>query len=221
MDPETRLLGALRAQGLSGITRVCLTRNRTVMVSRRGAELRVQAGYLEASPEVLRAIVEFVNGRGVVRRRARLALLAHPVARPAGPVRREVPHPDDDPVAERLREAHERLNAARFGGVLSRVPVRVSRRMRSRLGHYRLPSADGAPAEIVISRRHIRRHGWGEAEETLLHEMVHQWQHEQGWPVDHGRRFRDQARAVGVPGRARRAPGSTGTARFTDAILGA
>jgi hypothetical protein len=40
---------------------------------------------------------------------------------------------------------------------------------------------------------------------TLLHEMVHQWQHEQGLSVDHGRAFRDMARRVGIPPRARRA----------------
>jgi hypothetical protein len=39
-------------------------------------------------------------------------------------------------------------------------------------------------------------------EETLLHEMVHQWQAETGQPVDHGRAFRRKAREVGITPRA-------------------
>jgi hypothetical protein len=31
-----------------------------------------------------------------------------------------------------------------------------------------------------------------------LHEMVHQWQDQNGFPVDHGRVFRRKARAVGI-----------------------
>jgi len=59
------------------------------------------------------------------------------------------------------------------------------------------------PADIPLirelsSRRHIRRDGWDEALHTLLHEMVHQWQDEQGLAVDHGASFRAKARAVGI-----------------------
>ncbi|HEY8833823.1 MAG TPA: SprT-like domain-containing protein, partial [Gemmatimonadaceae bacterium] len=72
-----------------------------------------------------------------------------------------------------------------------------SRRMKSRLGHYS-PASEGCVPEIVLSRRHIRRDGWDEALHTLLHEMVHQWQDEQGLVVDHGASFRAKARAVGI-----------------------
>jgi hypothetical protein len=61
------------------------------------------------------------------------------------------------------------------------------------------------PGEIVISRRHIRRHGWKAALETLLHEMVHQWQDETGLTVDHGGEFRRKAREIGIAPSARRA----------------
>ncbi|HZN99334.1 MAG TPA: SprT-like domain-containing protein, partial [Gemmatimonadales bacterium] len=84
------------------------------------------------------------------------------------------------------------------------IAVRVSRRMRARLGHYMSASPSGESAEIVVSRRHIRRHGWEEALHTLLHEMVHQWQAENGFPVDHRGRFRRKAREVGVLAQARR-----------------
>ena len=70
------------------------------------------------------------------------------------------------------------------------------------------PARRGEPAEIAISRRHLRRHGWAEALETLLHEMVHQWQDENGHPVDHGTLFRAKAREVGIAASARRLPGA-------------
>jgi hypothetical protein len=92
---------------------------------------------------------------------------------------------------------HAVYNEERFGGALRNVTIRISRRMKSRLGHY-TPAEHGAEPEIVLSRRHIRRDGWGEALHTLLHEMVHQWQDEQGLPVDHGPTFRARARAVGI-----------------------
>ena len=53
--------------------------------------------------------------------------------------------------------------------------------MKSRVSATTLPRRPyGEPAEIAISRTHIRRHGWDEALHTLLHEMVHQWQAETG-----------------------------------------
>ena len=76
--------------------------------------------------------------------------------------------------------------------------------MKSRLGHYTLRGQTQHQQEIVISRRHIRRHGWAEAVQTLLHEMVHQWQDETGMPVDHGREFRRKSKLVGIIPRARR-----------------
>ena len=203
------LLARLSALGLTGIDRCRLTRNRTVMVSFRGAELRVHEGYLGAPPEVLRAIVTFVRGRTRAQRAAaQQVILGHHVARPAQPGRRgERTLPDDEPLAATLTEWHARYNAIHFDGQLRQVPVRVSRRLKSRLGHYSAATSVGDPAEIVISRRHIRRHGWPEALHTLLHEMVHQWQDETGHPIDHGRTFRQKAREVGVTPAARRALG--------------
>ena len=210
------LLLRLRALGLEGMTSCRLTRNRTVMVSFRRGELRVHEGFLAAPPEVLRAIVAFVQARRKSERRAAEAvILAWPVPRSAAPVRpRERTHPDDEPLAERLTAAHRALNARHFGDGLRAVPVRVSRRMKSRLGHYAAASPGAGDAEIVISRRHVRRHGWEEATHTLLHEMVHQWQDETGRPIDHGRMFRQKAREVGIIAAARRpvvrpSPGAT------------
>jgi hypothetical protein len=90
--------------------------------------------------------------------------------------------------------------------------VRVSRRLHTRLGHYTAATASGDAAEIVIGQRHVKRHGWDEALHTLLHEMVHQWQDEQGHPLDHGATFRRKAREVGITAAARRVVATGGRA---------
>jgi hypothetical protein len=201
----TELLARLRALGLVGIDRCRLTHNRAVMVSYRGRELRVHEGYLAAPNEVLASIVTFVTGKSAASRRlARRRILSYPVARTPRVRRPDAPHPDDAPLMKRLTEWHRRYNERHFDGTLKTIPVRVSRRMRARLGHYMTASPSGEPSEIVVSRRHIRRHGWDEALHTLLHEMVHQWQDETGHPIDHGRLFRAKARDVGVVPSARR-----------------
>jgi len=109
--------------------------------------------------------------------------------------------------AARLTARHAELNAERFGGALQSIPIEVSRRLRSRLGYYRV-ATPRCHSLIVISRRHLRRHGWAEVFDTLVHEMVHQWQDESGLPVDHGAQFREKARAVGALPRARRPVGT-------------
>jgi SprT-like family protein len=202
------LLARMRGMGLSGIDRCELTRNRSVMISFRSGVLRLHRGYLDAPAEVHRAIVAFVGGRTRrARRAAQRVILEHPIRldemRPRRePVRR--PRPSDVPLMEELARRHDHYNAMLFGGQLSRIAIRISGRMRNRLGQYSVPCASGRPAEITISRRHIRRHGWEEALHTLLHEMVHQWQGENGMAIDHGREFRRKAREVGIEATARR-----------------
>ena len=55
--------------------------------------------------------------------------------------------PEDEPLAAKLAEWHARYNSEWFGGALRAVPVRLSRRMKSRLGHY-----------TAAGRRHRRDH---------------------------------------------------------------
>ncbi len=196
------LRARLQRLGLGSQYRVRLTTNRTVVVSYSGGELRIHNSFLGADEEVWRAIITFVHGRTrVVRQEARRMILQFPVPRPAdSPRRRRAPertHAADLPAIRELTRWHKAYNEARFGGTLRAIPIRISRRMKSRLGHYS-PAAEGYEAEIVLSRRHIKRDGWEEALHTLLHEMVHQWQDEQGLTVDHGARFRAKARAVGI-----------------------
>ena len=198
------LLDRLRALGLKRIARCRLTRNRNVMVSFRGRELRVHHEYLTAPRDIHWAIVAFVDGKTrAERREAQRRIIAYRVAAPRGPSRHERTHREDEPLAATFTDWHRRLNAEHFDGALRDVPVRVSRRMKSRLGHYSAASTD-VGGEIAISLRHLRRHGWPEALQTLLHEMVHQWQDETGKALDHGPEFRAKARAVGVVAAAKR-----------------
>jgi hypothetical protein len=196
------LRARLQRLGLGRQYRIRLTTNRTVVVSYSGGELRIHNSFLGADEEVWKAIILFVHGRNrVVRQEARRTILEFPIARPTDQPRRrrrpERTHPADVPLIRELTRWHAAYNSERFGGMLREIPIRISRRMKSRLGHYS-PASEGCVPEIVLSRRHIRRDGWDEALHTLLHEMVHQWQDEQGLVVDHGASFRAKARAVGI-----------------------
>jgi hypothetical protein len=218
------LLARLRSLGLKRIATCRLTRNANVMVSWRGAELRVHEGYLSAPPDIHEAIVAFVESRSRAERRAatkKIVAFAGSTWRDSG--RRERTRPEDAPMARKLAEWHARLNNEYFGGTLAAVPIRVSRRMKSRLGHYTAGGrvepggqvdgwtggqerrAANGVGEIAISWRHARRHRWEEVVHTLIHEMVHQWQDENGLPIDHGPRFRAKARDVGIEAAAKRA----------------
>ncbi len=199
----------LRALGLGTMHKVKLTRNRTVVVSHGRGELRIHHSFLTAPEEVWRAVIAFVHARNKDKRsEARQKILAFPIQLPDdAPVRRRPPDrtdPRDEPLVAELIRLHGEFNREQFEGRLALVQIRVSRRMRSRLGHYSKADRFG-PAEIAVSRRHIRRDGWDEASHTLLHEMVHQWQDEQGLGLNHGAHFRAKARAIGITPSACRA----------------
>jgi hypothetical protein len=123
---------------------------------------------------------------------------------PSRPERRRAPRAvplEDQPVIDRLNGLRTAFNERHFAGALPAIPIRLSHRMRSRLGELRA-SSSGTAVEIAISRRHIRRDGWNAVADTLLHEMVHQWQAANGHPLDHGRAFRRKAEQVGISPRA-------------------
>jgi hypothetical protein len=168
----------LRFLGLRNVDRVVTHTNRTVMVS-LGARrvLRIHQGYTFASDGILLAIIRFLDPRlpTALRRAAQREFLDFPVEQHApapGPGRRERPRPGDLLLLHRLRQLHERFNAEHFDKVLSDIPIRLSGRMRRRLGELSVDLRDGRPLEIALSRRHVARHHWTEVEHTLLHEML-------------------------------------------------
>jgi hypothetical protein len=202
----------LRLLGLRDVSRILTHTNRTVMVSiGSDGTLRLHRGYAWASDRVLRAIVRFLDPRVPrrLRRSAQRELLSFPVEQyapaPPRPIRRERPRPGDIRLIDRLQRLHAELNGRHFGDTLGDLPIRLSGRMRTRLGELAVDLKGGRPLEIAISRRHLARHEWAEVEHTMLHEMVHQWQAESGLRVDHGPSFRRKAREVGVLPAARRA----------------
>ncbi len=212
------LFSRLQDLGLRGVDGLVLMRTRTVMVSFIGRTLRVHEGYADAPESVLRAVVTFAMARTkVARATARDAILSHDVERAPAVRRVEPPRPGDLAIIAQLTSSHKDLNARWFDGALTTLPIRLSGRMASRLGHFD-PGSRLLPSEIVLSRKHVVRHGWRETMHTLLHEMVHQWQHETGLPVDHGREFRRKCRDVGIAPAARR--DVTPLARLRRSVVG-
>ncbi|HJP55510.1 MAG TPA: SprT-like domain-containing protein [Gemmatimonadales bacterium] len=215
LEPED-LEPRLRRLGLTEVDEVRTHANRTVMLSLRRRVLRIHRGYAHAPDPVLAAIVRFLR-RGTrrdTRRAAEREFLAFPVHHHVPPAPRRVSpqrsRPGDALMLERLRAAHAALNARHFAGALAEIPIRLSGRMRRRLGELVAGLDTGRPVAIILSRRHLRRDPWPEVEHTLLHEMVHQWQAEEGLPLDHGRSFRRKAREVGIVPRAVRGWGGQG-----------
>jgi hypothetical protein len=200
----------LRLLGLRDVDRILTHTNRTVMVSLARRVLRLHRGYASAPDRVLLAIVRFLDPRvpRSARRGAEREFLGFPVETyappPPRPPRQERPRPGDVVLLQRLASLHQRLNEQHFGGALGTIPIRLSGRMRTRLGELAMDLRTGCPEEIAISRHHIQRHPWPEVEHTVLHEMVHQWQAESGLPVDHGRTFRRKARELGIEPQAKR-----------------
>ncbi len=220
--PEEELLQRrLAALGLKELARVRVTDNRAVMVSlSKRRVLSIHRGYAQASDRVLKAVVRLLSRSTpkALRHAARHEILSfHAEAHAEGPPRRrrasDRPMPGDVVHTERLAQAFREANAAHFGGAPPELPIRLSGRMKSRLGQLCLSHETHEAFEITISRRHVERHPWPEVADTLLHEMVHLWQHVQGHPVDHGRAFREKARAVGVIPAARRSVRRPGSAR--------
>ncbi len=198
------LFSRLQDMGLRGVDALVLMRTRTVMVSLIGRTLRVNEGYADAPERVLHAIVAFATARTkAARTAARDQILTFEIDRPPAARRVETARPGDVALVAQLTEAHKQLNAQHFSGALKDVSIRLSGRMATRLGHYD-PGSKHVSAEIVMSRKHVVKHGWREAMHTLLHEMVHQWQHESGAPLDHGAGFRKKAKDVGITPAARR-----------------
>ena len=195
----TPLASRLHHLGLRSVARVELHRNRVVLLTLRHGVLRIHGGYADAPDDVLADIVTFLSP--FVRRRQRLAarrrFLGYPLGEPPAAARRP-PRiaAADRPWIERLHLMHQQLNARHFGGELGELPFRLSGRMRRRLGQVTLSRETGEATEIAMNRRHVQGDPWDEVEDTLLHEMVHQWQAETGRSVDHGVEFRRKMSTV-------------------------
>lgn len=83
-----------------------------------------------------------------------------------------------------LRYWHSRLNTLLFGGKLGRINITYGDSPYEVYGLY-YPDPYGARIHID-SRCRVRQ----AILDTLAHEMVHQYQHEHGLPLTHGRLFK-------------------------------
>lgn len=209
---QALLVARLHRLGLDRTVPVEMHVNRSVMVSvTERPVLRIHRGFAYGPDRVLRAVVAFVAPRTSRRERDSARRLigdfaAESYVRPRRR-RRVATRPADRRLLGRLRSLHAELNEQYFGGGLESVALRISNRMVTRLGDVTVDARSRRVVEIAISRLHVVQDGWDEVRGTLLHEMVHQWQVETGGEPDHGRRFRQKARAVGITPAARRAVG--------------
>ncbi len=100
-----------------------------------------------------------------------------------------------------LRRLYDYLNHTRFGGRLpDDIPLRLSRRMRTALGHM-LPGADNAGdrrvAEIALNVDLLLPGNGAERLDTLLHEMAHAADYLETGARGHGASWRAWARRIG------------------------
>jgi len=203
---EALLRLRLMEAGIAAERPIEIHENSTVLVSLtpRGV-LRLHRGFAYAADKVLQALAAFAHPEAgpADQRRAEQMIVAFPIdryvrRRERRRARRELPRPGDRGLLARLRQLHGELNERHFDGKLGRIDLRISSRMRTRLGELTVDAESHRALEIAISRHHVERDPWEEVVHTLLHEMVHQWQVEEGREADHGPGFRRKAREVGI-----------------------
>ncbi len=89
-----------------------------------------------------------------------------------------------------------------FGLGLTTPAIGIDQLSASVAGTYRPANGFGIDDEVVINLRHIRRGPVSDVLDTLLHEMLHQWQQHHGQPGAngyHNEEFQAKARELGIP----------------------
>jgi hypothetical protein len=89
-----------------------------------------------------------------------------------------------------LESAYLFFNTELFGGALPPCLITLQRRSRRTLGYFcggRFANGAGKGAdEIALNPRHLKHRSFLETTSTLVHEMVHLWQHHFGHPSRSG-----------------------------------
>lgn len=213
-------LRELRHRGATRIDRVRFRENRSTVwsLTRRGTVLNVHAAFRRAPPTLLDAFATVAIEGGIASaasRRAAGRISEWPELAKALRVARERHAAERRQAREGraihccgtpgqrayLRALYRYFNDTRFGGSLpDDVPVRLSRRMKSALGHIRPgESADGSRyvAEIALNVDLMLEGNGAERADTLLHEMAHVADYLESGHRGHGRSWRAWARRVG------------------------
>ncbi|MDZ7778368.1 MAG: SprT family zinc-dependent metalloprotease [Gemmatimonadota bacterium] len=213
--PET-FREALRAYGATRLERVTFRRNRSTVwsLTRRGTALNVHVAYRTAPHHIIEAFATIVRAGGdstPAARKARRTVLAWPeLARVLREVRSarggrklEGSRRCCGTEAQRayLRTLYRHFNRTRFAGFLpDDIPLRLSNRMRTALGHMR-PGRDyeSRPriVEIALNVDLLLAGNGAVRVDTLLHEMAHAADYLTSGERGHGASWRAWARFVG------------------------
>jgi hypothetical protein len=215
--PE-EFLKALRRRGATRLTRVTFRANRSTVwsLTRRGTVLNLHTAYRTASRDILDAFAIIVREGGIASassRRAAQVVNGWRELKPAIEAARRThstrSHANSSPrhcCATPEQRAYLQtlfcyFNLTRFDGLLPNdIPVRLSRRMRSSLGHM-LPGEDlegkRYVIEIALNLDLMLPGNGAERVDTLLHEMAHAADYLLSGNRDHGESWRMWARHVG------------------------
>jgi hypothetical protein len=178
--------------------------------------MNVHAAYAAATPEILDAfaVVAIEGGAESVEARDASQLITEwaPLREAIAHLRKE--HVDRNREASTtshccataeqrayLKALYRYFNETRFDGRLpDDIPVRLSNRMRSALGHMKPGDSDGEArrvAEIALNVDLMLPGNGAERADTLLHEMAHVADYLISGGVGHGASWRGWAEAVG------------------------
>jgi len=225
MEPLTASAFAaeIRRRGARRIRRATFRNNRNTIwsLTQRGSVLNAHEAFRTAPPEILDAFAVIARTGGLTTREAREAgrvvhewptlLVAIEAARASHVNQRRLAATDAEAAAthccgtpaqrQYLRIIYAYFNRTRFGGILpDDLPLRLSSRMRSALGHM-LPGGDGVESRVVVEialNVDLMLAGNGpERVDTLLHEMAHAADYLLTGHRGHGRSWKEWARRVG------------------------
>jgi hypothetical protein len=217
----TEFLDEIRRRGAVQLRRVSFRRNRSTIwsLTQRGAALNVHVAYRRSSPELLDAFAVIASEGGVSTAEARAAgrrvrewpelQRAVEEARSEHESRQRAPACAEGGTAHccatadqlrYFRAIYRYLNHTRFNGVLpADVPVRLSSRMKSALGHMLPGGGEGVRyvVEIALNVDLMLEGNGVERVDTLLHEMAHAADYLVNGNSDHGQTWREWASRVG------------------------
>ena len=221
MLTATDFLYEIRSRGATRISCVTFRKNRSTIwsLTQNGTVLNVHNAYRRASPALLDAFATLaIEGevRSTASQRAAQEISSWPVLaeeirglREAHDERRREGSPEDDVThccatpeqRAYLRAVYQYFNHTRFDGSLPPdVPVRLSNRMRSALGHM-MPAErrDGTRyvVEIALNCDLMLPGNGAERADTLLHEMAHVADWLESGERGHGASWRAWARRAG------------------------
>mgnify|MGYP003417961761 CR=1 FL=1 len=97
-----------------------------------------------------------------------------------------------------LKEWYNEFNARYFNNELTRCEIILSKTKRA-LGQFCVDNSYWTPKQTIKISVYLDR-PIKEVQNTLIHEMIHQWQYEEFGKSDHGKTFKDKAMEINKDG---------------------